>query len=219
MSNILIIRHLNLQPYEQVSLAMDRLTNHRDINSADEIWLVQHPQVFTQGQNGKAEHILMPGCIPVIHSNRGGQVTFHGPGQQVMYVMLDLHRRKLSVRELVTLLEQTVVATLARLNISAYSRSNAPGVYVGNNKICSLGLRIRKGCSLHGLALNIAMDLSPFLSINPCGYAGMRMTQVCDLIPSYGVHNVTPILIQECLALLGDISVIYKQWKFSDYPA
>ncbi len=209
MSESLVIRQLGLQPYERVSLAMHRFTDGRSAARADEIWLVQHPQVFTQGQAGKAEHLLQPGAIPVIQSDRGGQVTFHGPGQQVMYVLLDLRRRRLGVRCLVTLLEQTVVATLARFSISAHARADAPGVYVSADKICSLGLRIRNGCSFHGLALNVAMDLSPFLRINPCGYAGLRMTQVSDLAPGTGIDDVAPVLLAECLRLMkapaGDI--------------
>lgn len=183
--NTILIRHLGLQPYEPVSLAMHQFTDTRDETTPDEIWLVEHNPVFTQGQAGKAEHLLATGDIPVIQSDRGGQVTYHGPGQQVMYVLLNLKRRKLGVRELVTLLEQCVVNTLATLDIDAHARPDAPGVYVGEDKICSLGLRIRKGCSFHGLALNINMDLTPFLRINPCGYAGMKMTQVKQFRPVY----------------------------------
>ena len=165
----LLIRKLGLKPYEPVSQAMHDFTDARDETTPDEIWLVEHPAVFTQGQAGKAEHLLVPGDIPVIQSDRGGQVTYHGPGQQVMYVLLNLRRRKLGVRELVTLLEQTVVNTLAELGIEAYPRPDAPGVYVDGRKICSLGLRIRKGCSFHGLALNIDMDLAWFLGIKRWG--------------------------------------------------
>ncbi|HGS6421611.1 TPA: lipoyl(octanoyl) transferase LipB, partial [Klebsiella variicola subsp. variicola] len=156
-----------------------------------------------QGQAGKAEHVLVPGDIPVIQSDRGGQVTYHGPGQQVMYVLLDLKRRKLGVRELVTLLEQTVVNTLAEYSIESHPRADAPGVYVGERKICSLGLRIRKGCSFHGLALNIAMDLTPFLRINPCGYAGMEMTQMRQWQPAASPETVAPRLVANLLALLN----------------
>lgn len=158
----ILVRQLGLQPYEPISCAMHEFTDTRDDSTLDEIWLVEHYPVFTQGQAGKAEHILMPGDIPVIQSDRGGQVTYHGPGQQVMYVLLNLKRRKLGVRELVTLLEQTVVNTTAELGIEAHPRADAPCVYVGEKKICSLGLRIRRGCSFHGLALNVNMDLSPF---------------------------------------------------------
>ncbi|AHB71241.1 lipoyl(octanoyl) transferase LipB [Cronobacter malonaticus] len=200
----IIVRQLGLQPYEPVSQAMHQFTDERVETTPDEIWLVEHTPVFTQGQAGKAEHVLMPGDIPVIQSDRGGQVTYHGPGQQVMYVMLDLRRRKLGVRELVTLLEQTVVNTLAEWDINAYPRPDAPGVYVDGKKICSLGLRIRKGCSFHGLALNINMDLRPFLRINPCGYAGMEMTQVSALSAGANPEAVQPRLVHHFLALLNN---------------
>ena len=175
---LLIVRQLGLRPWEPVSLAMHQFTDRRDADTPDELWLVEHHPIFTQGQAGKAEHLLMPGDIPVVQSDRGGQVTYHGPGQQVMYVLIDLKRRKLGVRQLVTAIEQTVVDTLAHYDVEAYARPDAPGVYVAGKKICSLGLRIRQGCSFHGLALNIAMDLAPFLRINPCGYAGLEMTQL-----------------------------------------
>lgn len=219
MSESLVIRQLGLQPYERVSRAMHRFTDERNAASTDEIWLVQHPQVFTQGQAGKDEHLLQPGAIPVIQSDRGGQVTFHGPGQQVMYVLLDLRRRRLGVRDLVTLLEQTVIATLGRFAISAHARADAPGVYVGTDKICSLGLRIRKGCSFHGLALNVAMDLAPFLRINPCGYACLRMTQVSDLSPGTGIDDVAPMLLAECLRLLDATAGEIQGWDPVHYGA
>ncbi|MBV7403976.1 lipoyl(octanoyl) transferase LipB [Enterobacter sp. ENT03] len=204
LQDTILIRHLGLQPYEPVSLAMHDFTDTRDDTTPDEIWLVEHHPVFTQGQAGKAEHVLMPGDIPVIQSDRGGQVTYHGPGQQVMYVLLNLKRRKLGVRELVTLLEQTVVNTLAESNIEAYPRADAPGVYVGGKKICSLGLRIRKGCSFHGLALNIAMDLAPFQRINPCGYAGMEMAQLSQWAPDATTDNTGPRLVANFLNLLNN---------------
>ncbi|CAM6730168.1 TPA: lipoyl(octanoyl) transferase LipB [Enterobacter hormaechei subsp. steigerwaltii] len=200
----ILVRHLGLQPYEPVSQAMHDFTNMRDDTTPDEIWLVEHLPVFTQGQAGKAEHLLMTGDIPVIQSDRGGQVTYHGPGQQVMYVLLNLKRRKLGVRELVTLLEQTVVNTLAEYGIDAHPRADAPGVYVGEMKICSLGLRIRKGCSFHGLALNINMDLTPFQRINPCGYAGMEMTQMRQWVDTATPENIRPVLLKKFLALLNN---------------
>ncbi|WP_437888932.1 lipoyl(octanoyl) transferase LipB [Phytobacter sp. V91] len=199
----ILIRNLGLQPYAPVSQAMHEFTDTRTDTTPDEIWLVEHDPVFTQGQAGKAEHVLAPGAIPVVQSDRGGQVTYHGPGQQVMYVMINLKRRKLGVRELVTLLEQTVVNTLAEVGIEAYPRADAPGVYVQGKKICSLGLRIRRGCSFHGLALNIAMDLAPFLRINPCGYAGMEMTQVNHFQPAVDMDKIRPILVDKFLALLN----------------
>ncbi len=204
LQDTILIRRLGLQPYEAVSQAMHDFTDTRDENTPDEIWLVEHLPVFTQGQAGKAEHVLVPGDIPVIQSDRGGQVTYHGPGQQVMYVLLNLKRRKLGVRELVTLLEQTVVNTLAQFAIDAHPRADAPGVYVGEKKICSLGLRIRKGCSFHGLALNIAMDLSPFLRINPCGYAGMEMAQVSEWVNDASPDSISPVLVEHFLALLNN---------------
>ncbi|MEG6213870.1 lipoyl(octanoyl) transferase LipB [Enterobacter quasihormaechei] len=205
----ILVRHLGLQPYEPVSQAMHDFTDTRDDTTPDEIWLVEHLPVFTQGQAGKAEHLLMTGDIPVIQSDRGGQVTYHGPGQQVMYVLLNLKRRKLGVRELVTLLEQTVVNTLAEYDIDAHPRADAPGVYVGEMKICSLGLRIRKGCSFHGLALNINMDLTPFQRINPCGYAGMEMTQMRQWVDTATPDNIRPVLLKNFLALLNNTAHEY----------
>ncbi|HCT1664672.1 TPA: lipoyl(octanoyl) transferase LipB [Enterobacter hormaechei] len=205
----ILVRHLGLQPYEPVSQAMHDFTDRRDDTTPDEIWLVEHLPVFTQGQAGKAEHLLMTGDIPVIQSDRGGQVTYHGPGQQVMYVLLNLKRRKLGVRELVTLLEQTVVNTLAEYDIDAHPRADAPGVYVGEMKICSLGLRIRKGCSFHGLALNINMDLAPFQRINPCGYAGMEMTQMRQWVDTATPDNIRPVLLKKFLALLNNPTYEY----------
>lgn len=218
MSDSVIIRQLGLQPYDEVSKAMHRFTDRRNDACRDEIWLVQHPPVFTQGQAGKAEHLLMPGDIPVVQSDRGGQVTYHGPGQQIVYVLLNLRRRKLGVRQLVTLLEQTVIDTLAAVGITARARADAPGVYVGDDKICSLGLRIRQGCSFHGLALNIDMDLSPFLRINPCGYAGLRMTQVSDLRPGITSADMTPHLVTALCRLLGETPGPFADWQASDYP-
>ncbi|MBQ0366374.1 lipoyl(octanoyl) transferase LipB [Providencia rettgeri] len=199
----IIIRQLGITPYQQVSDAMHQFTGCRTPETCDEIWLVEHPRVFTQGQAGKAEHVLAPGDIPVIQSDRGGQVTYHGPGQQIMYVMLDLKRNKIGVRELVTALENTVVNTLAHFNIAAYPRPDAPGVYVNGDKICSLGLRIRQGCSFHGLALNIDMDLEPFNRINPCGYSELKMTQVSDLAPKVSLSDVQPVLIRQFCDTLG----------------
>lgn len=202
-ANTLLVRQLGQRDWQPISDAMHHFTDQRDSNTADEIWLVEHHPVFTQGQAGKAEHLLTPGDIPVVQSDRGGQVTYHGPGQQVMYVLIDVKRRKMGVRELVTALEETVIATLADYDISARARPDAPGVYVGDDKICSLGLRIRKGCSFHGLALNVAMDLAPFLRINPCGYAGMQMTQLSQLQPGVTPADVQPCLVQHFARLTG----------------
>jgi len=161
---------------------MRHLTRERDEHTPDEIWLLQHPKVFTQGQAGKAEHLLAPGDIPVVQVERGGQVTYHGPGQLVAYLMLDLRRLDLGVRELVTTMEQSLVDLLAHYGVDAAPKADAPGVYVNGDKIASLGLRVSRGCSFHGLALNVDMDMTPFQRINPCGYAGLKMVQLRDLL-------------------------------------
>lgn len=178
-----VVRQLGLQDYRPVWQSMTDFTNQRTPETPDELWLVEHPPVFTQGQAGKPEHLLLPGEIPVIQTDRGGQVTYHGPGQLVAYPLLDLRRLKLGVRDLVSAIEQTIVATLAVYGIEAYPKPDAPGVYVAGDKIASLGLRVRRGCSFHGLALNVDMDLEPFQRINPCGYEGLAMTQMRDLLP------------------------------------
>ena len=174
-------RQLGLQPYEPVYRRMREFTLARDAATPDELWFLEHQPVFTQGQAGKAEHVLAPGAIPVVQSDRGGQVTYHGPGQLMGYVLVDLQRLGYGIRSLVTRLEQAMVDCLAGYGIEAAGRRDQPGVYVGERKICSLGLRVRKGCTYHGLALNVAMDLEPFARINPCGFRGLAMTQVSDL--------------------------------------
>ena len=178
-----VVRQLGLQDYRPVWQSMTDFTNQRTPETPDELWLVEHPPVFTQGQAGKPEHLLLPGEIPVIQTDRGGQVTYHGPGQLVAYPLLDLRRLKMGVRDLVSAIEQAIVATLAVYGIEAYPKPDAPGVYVAGDKIASLGLRVRRGCSFHGLALNVDMDLEPFQRINPCGYEGLAMTQMRDLLP------------------------------------
>jgi lipoyl(octanoyl) transferase len=179
----LTARHLGLADYQTAWDAMRVFTDARDDSTPDEIWFLQHPRVFTQGQAGKAEHVLAPGDIPVIQVDRGGQVTYHGPGQIVGYLLIDLRRRKLGIRELVTAIENALVSTLAKHGISAANRADAPGVYLNKGpkagaKIASLGLRVRKGCTFHGLALNVDMDLEPFARINPCGFHGLQVTQM-----------------------------------------
>ena len=199
----LIVRDLGLEEYQPVWQAMHDFTDSRTDTTPDEIWLVEHPPVFTQGQAGKAEHLLNPGDIPVVQSDRGGQVTYHGPGQIVVYFLLNLRRKEYGVRELVTHIETLVINTLKALDIDSAARPDAPGVYVDRQKICSLGLRIRKGCSFHGLALNVDMDLSPFLRINPCGYQGMEMTQVRELNPAARLDDVKQILITKLIEQLN----------------
>jgi lipoyl(octanoyl) transferase len=180
MSGSLGFRDLGQVAYEPVWHAMQRFTSERGREAEDEVWLVQHPPVFTQGQAGKAEHVLLPGDIPVVQVDRGGQVTYHGPGQLVVYLMLDVRRRGFGVRELVTRIERTLIALLDSYGVTAAAKADAPGVYVDGAKIASLGLRIRNGFSFHGLALNVDMDLAPFRRINPCGYAGLAMTQLSE---------------------------------------
>lgn len=199
----LIVRQLGRQDYEPVWQAMQRYTDTRDEHAADEIWLVEHNRVFTQGQAGKEEHLLMPGDIPVVKVDRGGQVTYHGPGQQVLYVLFNLRRLKIGVRELVTWLEETVISTLQDFGINAYAKPDAPGVYVDEKKIASLGLRVRRGCSFHGLALNVDMDMSPFLRINPCGYAGMEMVQTKQLNGPQTVEQAAEGLVKHLVSKLN----------------
>jgi lipoyl(octanoyl) transferase len=174
----LLVRRLGLMDYETVWRAMQAFTDQRDENTADELWLVEHPPVFTQGQAGRAEHVLAPGDIPVIQVDRGGQVTYHGPGQIVAYPLIDIKRLQMGVRTLVTGIEQAIIGVLKSYGVDALPRADAPGVYVDGVKIASLGLRIRRGKSFHGLAFNINMDLEPFQRINPCGFAGLQVTKL-----------------------------------------
>lgn len=202
----LIVRQLGLQDYQEIWHKMQGFTDNRNAETIDEVWLVEHYPVFTQGQAGKPEHLLQSGAIPLVQSDRGGQITYHGPGQQVMYVLIDIRRHQnLNVRRLVTALEQSVVRTLADYAIEGYSKVDAPGVYIDGKKICSLGLRIRKGCSFHGLAFNINMDLQPFHYINPCGYAGLEMCQLADFIgrDEAVLDKVSPKLVNHLAELLG----------------
>ncbi|HFQ5327130.1 TPA: lipoyl(octanoyl) transferase LipB [Vibrio vulnificus] len=210
MQNQLVVKRLGRRDYLPVWQAMHEFTDTRNEETPDEVWLVEHNPVFTQGQAGKAEHLLNTGDIPVVQSDRGGQVTYHGPGQLVAYFLINLRRKKLGVRDLVTTIENLVINTLKAYNIYSAARPDAPGVYVDGRKICSLGLRIRKGCSFHGLALNVNMDLSPFLRINPCGYQGMEMVQVSELGGPTDIALVEQQLVKELVNLLG-----YEQVEFS----
>jgi lipoyl(octanoyl) transferase len=176
-----VIRHLGRVDYETTWRRMQQFTDQRGAHSADEIWFLEHPPVFTLGMAARREHLLAPGDIPVVSSDRGGQVTYHGPGQLVVYTLIDLRRAGLGVRELVTGLEQAVVRYAATAGITAAARREAPGVYVDGRKLASVGIRIRRGASFHGLALNVNMDLEPFQRINPCGFAGLAMTQLNEL--------------------------------------
>ncbi len=192
------IRHLGLREYAEVWDKMQQFTSSRTEHTPDEIWLLQHPPVFTQGLAGKAEHLLDPGTIPVIQSDRGGQVTYHGPGQLIAYVMVDLHRARLGVRQLVELLQDAVLDLLQQHGIKGHTLPKAPGVYVNNRKIAALGLRVRHGRSFHGLSLNVDMDLEPFSRINPCGYPDLQVTQLRDLGVELNLEQAAQQLT-ECL--------------------
>jgi lipoyl(octanoyl) transferase len=193
---MLVIRNLGLQDYETTWQDMQRFTQARNADTADELWIVEHFPVYTLGLNGKREHLLNTGNIPVIDSDRGGQVTYHGPGQLVIYTLLDIKRLNLGVRQLVTILEQAMISTLAQHGITAVSRVEAPGVYVNDKKIGSIGLRIKKNCSYHGLSLNNDMNLRPFDHINTCGYSGLKVTQMSDLGVTIGTNQLASSVIQ-----------------------
>ena len=214
----LTVRHWGQASYEDVWHAMQDFTNQRGPDTQDELWLVEHPPVFTQGQAGKPEHIINLGDIPLVKSDRGGQVTYHGPGQLIVYLLLDVRRKKLGVRYLVTSMEVSIVELLAGYDIQAYAKPDAPGVYVKNDlsiehKIASLGLRVRRGCSFHGLALNVNMDLSPFLRINPCGYAGLPMTMTAPLGGPQTIDQAQSQLIPKLAEQLGYPHLYYTTEK------
>ncbi|MBB5883907.1 lipoyl(octanoyl) transferase LipB [Xanthomonas sp. LMG 8992] len=197
------VRQLGRQPYEPVWRAMQRFTDARDEATPDELWVVEHDPVFTLGQAGKPEHVLAPGDIPVLQVDRGGQVTYHGPGQLVVYPLLDLRRLHIGVRDYVCRIEQAIIDTLDEWNILGRRRDGAPGVYVGGAKVAALGIRVRRGCTFHGLSFNVAMDLEPFHRINPCGYQGLQVTAVLDLGGPSGMQAVTPVLLAQLARQFG----------------
>ena len=197
MSQPLNIRRLGRQPYEATWKAMSAFTDQRGPDTPDELWVLEHDPVFTLGQAGKMEHVLAPGEIPVVPVDRGGQVTYHGPGQIVAYPLIDLRRAGVGVREMVCKIEQAIIDTLERWNIGAARLDGAPGVYVAGAKVAALGLRVRRGCSFHGLAFNVNMDLEPFHRINPCGYKGLQVTQVLDLGGPSRLAEVEDALVEE----------------------
>ena len=194
---------LGRQAYEPVWRAMQRFTDKRDQDTVDELWLVEHEPVFTLGQAGKPEHVLAPGEIPVLHVDRGGQVTYHGPGQIVLYPLLDLRRIGIGVREYVCRIEQAIIDTLDEWNIGGQRREGAPGVYVAGAKVAALGIRVRRGCTFHGLAFNIGMDLEPFHRINPCGYQGLQVTSMRDLGGPSSMDAVKPVLLDHIARQFG----------------
>lgn len=207
MSGALAIRHLGLADYEPVWRKMQAFTDSRDDSTQDELWLVQHPPVFTQGQAGKAEHVLAPGDIPVIQVDRGGQVTYHGPGQIVAYPLVNLKRKGVGVRDFVNRIEEAIIRVLARYGVEGQRIEGAPGIYVAGDKVASLGLRVRRGCSFHGLAFNIEMDLEPFSRINPCGYADLQVTQLSALA-KVEISEAESHLVEEFINLLGYDEVV-----------
>lgn len=194
---MMLIKELGIASYETIWQSMKEFTQNRDSTTTDELWLLEHHPVYTQGQAGKAEHILNPQLIPVVQSDRGGQVTYHGPGQMVAYVLMDIKRRNLGIRTLVCNLEQILISVLKHFNIEAAIQCGAPGVYVGNKKIASIGLRVKNGCTYHGIALNVNMDLEPFSRINPCGFSQLEMTQLYDLYPKISMTDVHELFIKE----------------------
>lgn len=196
------VRPLGQKDYQPVWRAMQEFTDTRDENTADELWLVQHPPVFTQGQAGKAEHVLFPGDIPVVQVDRGGQVTYHGPGQIVAYPLVDIRRRRLGVRELVNRIEEAIIRVLAIYDVPGERIKGAPGIYVNGAKIASLGLRVRRGCAFHGLAFNVDMDLEPFTRINPCGFEGLEVTQLLSF-RAVALEEVQRLLVEQLALQLG----------------
>jgi lipoyl(octanoyl) transferase len=201
---VLVVRHCGFVDYARSWRDMQAFTDARNDTTTDEVWLLEHPPVYTLGRNGKEEHLHDTGAIPVIRSDRGGQVTYHGPGQLVVYALLDLKRRQLGVQSLVNRLEQAVIDLLAEYSITAQRRDKAPGVYVDGRKIAALGLRVRRGCSFHGLSLNVNMDLSPFEHINPCGYQGLEVTQLADLGVDATPASISAPLLAQLENLLQD---------------
>ncbi len=197
-----VVRRLGLQPYEPTWRAMQRFTDERTGATPDEIWLLEHPPVFTLGMNADPAHVLGAGEIPVVRIDRGGQVTYHGPGQLVVYPLVDLRRAALGVRDLVSALERAVIDYAAELGIDAESRRSAPGVYVAGRKLASVGIRVRRGASYHGIALNVCNDLEPFRQINPCGYAGLEMTRLADLTAVDAVSTAAEGLLRHLVRRL-----------------
>lgn len=209
------IRYLGQQPYLPVWQKMQAFTAERNETTEDELWVLEHNSVFTQGQAGKAEHLLSPGDIPVVKVDRGGQVTWHGPGQLVIYLLLDVRRINYGVRHLVNLIEESLVEYLASLGIAAQARADAPGVYIKEGKyagakIAALGLKIRRGCSFHGLSFNINCDLTAFQRINPCGYAGMQVVRLIDLAPNVSFQEAQDALLKILIRRLGHSDIIYS---------
>lgn len=210
----LIIRKLGLMPYNISWERMKDFTNQRTPSTPDEFWFIEHPPVFTQGQAGKPEHLLNPGSIPVIQSDRGGQITYHGPGQLVVYVLTDLKRKNLGIKSFTNCLEQAIIALLTRYHISSQTKPKSPGVYVNDCKIASLGLRVRRGYSYHGISLNVSMDLEPFNRINPCGYPELKMTQMRDFHKTVSMTEIASQLTTQLMHQLGYTAITQEIEEF-----
>lgn len=195
MSDTLEVLELGMQDYKSCMHKLREFTTNRDKHTTDQIWILQHHPVFTQGQAGKAEHILNPGDIPIVQSDRGGQVTYHGPGQLIVYFLIDLPRKRINVRNFIDSIQQAVISLLASYDIQGYSDPEAPGVYVAGKKLCSIGVRVRKGCTYHGISLNVDMDLEPFKRINPCGYTGMEISQISNYVQPISMAAIIERLI------------------------
>ena len=209
----IVVKDLGVAPYEHVWRAMQSFTDSRaqenpEFPISDELWIVEHLPVYTQGQAGKAEHIIGETLVPVIQTDRGGQVTYHGPGQLVVYPLLNLRRKNMGVRELVTHIENSVITCLAAYGVDAAARADAPGVYIGDKKVASLGLRVRRGCSFHGVSINVAMDLTPFDAINPCGYSTLKMTQLADYIDETPADFVQGVKARYVECLLTELKCV-----------
>ncbi|MCR3754771.1 MAG: lipoyl(octanoyl) transferase [Candidatus Westeberhardia cardiocondylae] len=219
VSNTLIIRDLGIQPYEKVAKAMDIFTKNRIFSSIDELWFVQHFPIYTRGVSKKCqlENILIPNKIPIIQSNRGGGITYHGPGQQIMYILLDLRRKIFTVRHVIMLLKQTIISVLSHFSINSYFINDFPGFYVYGKKICSLGLRINKGCLSHGIALNVMMDLTPFTYIHPCGNIGIRMTQMKHYVFIQDAKEIIPIFLKKFFFFFRITHSMIKPWDDTKY--
>lgn len=192
--------NLGLQDYHQTWEAMKQFTEQRSLDSEDELWIVEHPSVFTQGISTKAQHLLSTSDIPVVKTDRGGQITFHAPGQVIIYCLIDLKRLHIGVKKMVSIIEQSIILLLKHYNITAHTKDGAPGVYVDGAKIAALGLKVKNGKTYHGLSLNVEMDLSPFQQINPCGYPGLKVTQLGDLVDNINLQQVSQELTKILIA-------------------
>ncbi|QCI15945.1 lipoyl(octanoyl) transferase LipB [Buchnera aphidicola] len=212
-NNIIIFRHLGLEHWRTTFNKMNAFTTSRNLYTFDEIWFVQHYPIFTKGQLNKDENIIHLNNIPLVCANRGGQITYHGPGQQILYFLINLKRRKISIRELIDIMHKIIIETLKNFSIESYIKKKSPGVYVYQKKICSLGLRVKKGSTLHGLALNVNMDLKPFKYIHPCGDAKINMTQIKDFNPNIQLKDIRTILIDNLSKLFNVIMINGKNIK------